>query len=206
MDKIHSILLAPPAYDYFPKFTFQTYKCLPPNRSRNHPTRLQRTAGRLPTPEPNCWTPDLPPPGEQPDWTMQPGEPQKDIGSLSAESRPAEYVDGSCRPQLPPAPGQPDPLSPVTAHEQERPELESGASGCGHVVSFEVTRSPLHRGERSAESPSWPEPEKTGHTEPWLTPAKQTPVTGQGSPYGRRNGAAPSGTPGSGEPTRGLSH
>ena len=66
----------------------------------------------------------------------------------------------------------------VMAHEQERPKLESGASGGGHVVSFEETRSLHHRSKRSAESPSWPEPEKTGHTEPWPTPAKQTPVTG----------------------------
>ena len=87
-------------------------------------------------------------------------------------------VNGSRRLQLPPAPGQPEPLSPVTAQTQEHPELEPGASGRGHVVSFEETLSPHHRGECSAESPSWPEPEKTGHTEPWPMPAKQIPATG----------------------------
>ena len=109
---------------------------------------------------------------------MQPGEPQTNVGSISAKSRPLELVDGSRIPQLPPAPGQHDPLSPVTGHEQERPELDLGEFGGGHVVSFKETRSPHHRGERSAESPSWPEPEKARHTEPWLTLAKQTSVTG----------------------------
>ena len=40
--------------------------------------------GRLPTPKPDFWTPELLPPGEQPDWTMQPGEQQTDVGSLLA--------------------------------------------------------------------------------------------------------------------------
>ena len=38
----------------------------PPNLSQDHPTRLQRNPGRLPAPEPNIWTPDLHPLGEQP--------------------------------------------------------------------------------------------------------------------------------------------
>ena len=70
-------------------------------------------------------------------------------------------------------------------------------------MTFGEIMSPHHRGERSAQSLSWPGPEKAGHTEPWPTTATQTPATGQNSPSGRRNGAAPSGTHGSGEPERG---
>ena len=85
-----------------------------------------------------------------------------DVGSLAAESRLAEYLDGSRRLQLPP-----DSLSPVTVHKREHPELESATSGGGHVVSFEETQSPHHRCECSTESPSCLEPEKLGHTESW---------------------------------------
>ena len=102
--------------------------------------------------------------------------PNTVASSAGGAARLDEYVDGSRRLQLPPDPREPDPLSPVTVHKWDHPEVESAASGGGHVVSFDDTRSPHHRCKRSAESPSCPEPEKPGHTDPWPTPARRTPV------------------------------